>query len=106
MRVMVVPDGEYWFAQGLEVDYFAEGTSVEHALQMFVDGLAMTIGEHLKMYGDVTKLTIPAPPHVWDEFFANARSGKLKEVAAGSQPDLPGANLPFSGAAVYQQVAA
>lgn len=106
MRVMVVPDGEYWFVQGLEVDYFAEGTSVDHALQMFVHGLELTIEEHIKMYGHVKKLTVSAPQHVWDEFYSNAQLGKLKEIAPERSAAIPAASLPFSGAAFYQQVAA
>ena len=75
LRVLITPDDGMWFAQSLEIDYAAAGTSVEDVKERFQKGLALTIGEHLKMYGELDKFFVPSPPEVWKEFF-ELSSGK------------------------------
>jgi len=65
LRVVIESDGKSWTAQGLEIDYIAQGSSLEDAKKQFEDGLACTIHQHLRIYGDIDKLLSPAPREVW-----------------------------------------
>src|ERR1039458_1707330 len=53
LRVVIVPDGDFWFAQGLEIDYAVQGASEKDAKKKFEDGLEHTIEEHLKIHGTI-----------------------------------------------------
>jgi hypothetical protein len=79
LRVMIVKDADdEWYAQGLEINYIAQGTNLKSAQAAFERGLKQTINEHLKLYGDIKKLLQPAPPDVWDEFFEHAASTEFR----------------------------
>jgi hypothetical protein len=70
LRVMLLPeDGGHWFAQGLEIDYAACGASEKEATENFVKGLACTVCEHVAMYGNLSKVLVPAPKEAWEEYF-------------------------------------
>jgi hypothetical protein len=70
LKVVIVKDGENtWFAQGLDIDYAAQGTSVENVKHNFENGLAATIHEYIKAYNSPAKMLKPAPPEVWQEMF-------------------------------------
>lgn len=69
LRVMLLKDGNNWFAQGLEIDYAAAGADLDDVKNRFAEGLAMTIGEHLIMHGTIEKLLKPAPEDAWKEFY-------------------------------------
>jgi hypothetical protein len=68
LRVMITNDDGSWFAQGLEIDYAAQGESLDDAKRRFEQGLAATITEHLRVYGTIERLLQPAPREVWQEF--------------------------------------
>src|SRR5262245_47961204 len=70
LRVLITQDREYFFAQELEVDYFAQNTSLDDAKVAFEKRLAATVGEHLKVYGNIDKLLVVAPKEVWQKFLA------------------------------------
>jgi len=78
LRVVVIPDGNVWFAQGLEVDYAAQGVSLEDAKKNFQDGLNISVHENLKRFGTIGKLIRPAPPEVWVEMLYGPLSAKSK----------------------------
>jgi hypothetical protein len=67
LRVAIESDGKCWTAQGLEIDYIAQGCTLDEAKKQFEDGLACTIHQHLRIYGDIEKLLTPAPREVWRE---------------------------------------
>jgi len=67
LRVAIASDGQYWTAQGLEIDYIAQGESLADARRQFEDGLASTIQQHLNMFGDIKRLLVLAPPEIWAE---------------------------------------
>lgn len=69
LRVVLSHDETGWFAQGLEIDYAAAGSSMADARSNFVNGLALTVHEHLKLYGDIGKLLRVAPAEAWKSFF-------------------------------------
>jgi hypothetical protein len=77
LRVVIVQEGNEWFAQSLEIDYAAQGKSLAKVKQAFENGLAATVHEHIRVYGTIEKLLKPAPPEVWrDMLFGVAVSGK------------------------------
>jgi len=67
LRVAIESDGKYWTAQGLEIDYIAQGENLEDAKKQFEDGLACVIHQHMRIYGSIDKLLSPAPRDVWKE---------------------------------------
>lgn len=74
LRVILVPDGKYWFAQGLEIDYAAQGDSIEDAKKQFEDGLTATVQQHLRMFGNIEKLLKVAPTEAWLDLWTNAKA--------------------------------
>jgi len=76
LRVVITNDDGSWFAQALEIDYAAQGKSMEDVKKRFEHGLAVTIDEHLKIYGSIKMLLQPAPPEVWVELLEHAKLAK------------------------------
>lgn len=67
LHVIITHDDESWFAQAAEIDYAAQGDSLEDVKSRFQQGLCATIHEHLTVYGTIDHLIHPAPPEVWKE---------------------------------------
>lgn len=67
LRVRLTQEGDYWYAQGLEIDYVAQGDSIEAAKENFEIGLTSTLHENLKFHGSIEPVLIPAPVEVWEE---------------------------------------
>ena len=76
LRVVLVQEGNYWYAQGLEIDYVAQGPSIEDAKENFEIGLASTLHENLQIHGTIEPLLVPAPVEVWKERFDPGSSAK------------------------------
>jgi len=70
MKVIICHDDGAWFAQGVDIDYAANGTSLANVKQNFEVGLAGTIDLHIKLYGNLKKFLKHAPQEVWDELYA------------------------------------
>jgi hypothetical protein len=67
LRVFIVDDGPFWYAQGLEIDYGAQGDTIEEAKKNFEMGLEQTIDFHLSVHGNIVNMLEPAPPNVLRE---------------------------------------
>ena len=94
LRVVLVPDGDVWFAQGLEIDYAAQGNTEADARKQFENGLTSTIQEHLRIYGTIQKLLKVAPQSVWNELlYDSGAQRKLYTQVTGHEI----AALPFGG---------
>lgn len=76
LSVLIVPDEDYWFAQGLEINYGAQGDTKEEAQANFQAGLAATIRKHLKMYGSIERILKFAPSGILKEAADNKTSIK------------------------------
>ena len=85
LSVLIVPDEDFWFAQGLEINYGAQGDTPEDAQKHFQEGLAKTIHQHLKVHGNIEKLLTFAP------------SAILKEAAQHKASIRPFAQVSFHG---------
>jgi len=76
LSVLIVPDEQHWFAQGLEINYGAQGDTVEEAKENFQAGLLATIQQHLRMYGNIEKILTFAPSSILKEAAQNKNSIK------------------------------
>jgi hypothetical protein len=95
LRVVIVRDGDFWFAQGLEIDYAVQGSSEKDAKKKFEDGLEATVEAHLMIHGTIEGLLKVAPPDVWKEFLGDP-SGKKKIYSQVTSHVLQ-EKLPFDG---------
>lgn len=93
LHVIVTNDDGGWFAQGAEIDYAAQGATLEDAKKHFEAGLAATIHEHLKLHEKLDYFVRPAPPEVWQEI-ARGAERKLLLTQISRHMLLP---APFQG---------
>jgi hypothetical protein len=81
LRVMIVCDGpSEWYAQGMEIDYIAQGDTKDMVKEAFETGLAATISAHLEQYGSIRHLLRIAPQEAWAEFYENASHCAFSQV--------------------------
>ena len=107
LRVVIVRDGEQWFAQGLELDYAAAGNSQDDVKSRFEKGLAATIDAHLQEYGSVEKILKIAPQEAWNLWLSEGHSYKFNQ-ASFHLTESVGAelyNFPFKGIAYLESEA-
>ena len=69
IKVLVLNDDGSWFAQGLDIDYAAQGTSLEDVKKRFEDGLEKTLIEHLKSRGNISGVLQVAPKQYWEKYY-------------------------------------
>jgi len=107
LRVMVFNDDGSWFAQGLEIDYFAEGQTLEEVQTRFRDGLSATIDYLVKLFGDIDGVLQVAPPEVWKEFFGDGATLRKRYSQVSYHTGQGGelAFLPFTGVAFLKAAA-
>jgi hypothetical protein len=72
IRVVIVPDDGSYFAQGLDLDYAAQGSDLQSTKKNFEDGLSATIEKHLQMFGDIRRLLRVAPPDICQRVLLNS----------------------------------
>lgn len=95
LRVAIVPDGKYWIAQCLEIDYIAQGNSVADAKLQFENGLEATIQQHLRIFGNIQGMLVPAPPEVWkDAMNSKCLRRRFSQI---SEHQVAIESLPFQG---------
>lgn len=101
LRVVIVQDDGSWFAQGLEIDYAAQGKTVSDAKKHFEKGLAATVHEHLRVFGTIGKLLRVAPSEVWNELlmgtFIESRHYHYDQVSVHRFKGALQGSLPFEG---------
>ena len=101
IRVVIVKDEDQWFAQGLEIDYAAQGVSVEDAQKEFEEGFYATIHEHLRVYGSIERILKVAPSEVWRNMLFG--SGKRFIFSQVSLHEPAQKVLPFTGIGFYAE---
>jgi len=102
IRVVVTQDEDSWFAQGLEIDYAAQGKTLKDVRKQFEEGLSATVHEHLRVFGTINKLLRVAPPDVWRELYGTAGSRRFRFSQISLHKDLQQA-LQFEGIDYYMQ---
>ena len=105
LRVVVTQDEGQWFAQGLELDYAAAGTSQEDVKTRFAQGLGATLNEHIKIYGTIDRVVKVAPQDAWDLWLAGDHRYTLDHVSVHNlQESAPAVrSLPFDGITFFGQ---
>ena len=97
LRVLLVPDGKYWFAQGLEIDYGAQGDTPKQAKENFQRGLFATIDLNIKINGNVDDLLVFAPSDVLREAVHKRGSLQLFFHVSAHDTTKEEWQLPFPG---------
>lgn len=109
LRVLVVQDGDWWFAQGLEIDCSAQGKSEEEVKTAFMRSLVATAHAYLTELGSIQKFLRPAPPEVLRELVGAGAKGMLS-ISTTSEHEIERVkppvrkSLPFSGVTFYRRV--
>jgi hypothetical protein len=106
LRVIIVQDESCWFAQGLEIDYAAQGKSLDDVRTQFEEGLCRTIHEHLRVYGTIINFLKPAPREIWQELLYDKLAGINRHSQISWHEKFPSKsvpNLPFEGINYIQQ---
>jgi len=85
LAVLLTNDDGGWFAQGLEVDYAAEGQSMEDVKARFEEGIRATAQQHLSIWGDTTKMIQPAPAEIWKRILPHHQT--FRATHRQSNPD-------------------
>jgi hypothetical protein len=88
LSVLIKQDGDWWFAQGLEIEYAAQGKSLEEVKENFIRGLVSTAHAYLEEFGSIEKLLRPSSADVLREF-SNASRRKLLRLSIESEHDVP-----------------
>ena len=111
LRVVLIEEGNYWFAQGLEIDYLAQGSSIEDAKDKFETGLAATFYENLRVFGTIQPLLVPAPVEIWKERFnPGSKAKRHRPIPVHQIPDFErlgsalSSQLPFQAIEYLQAV--
>jgi len=76
LAVLLYEEDGGWFAQGLQIDHFAQGTTEDEAKKSFTKSLKWTMEDHLKQFGKLEYLLTPAPAQVWKDFWAQVAKNK------------------------------
>lgn len=108
LRVAIVQDGKFWFAQGLDLDYGAQGNTADEAKTNFENGLHATLQIHLKVFGTIKNILKVAPSEVQNELLYHpvSRFSQVSghHIESKALPAVEG--LPFSGIEYMMPVAA
>jgi hypothetical protein len=95
LRVYIIPDGRFWWAQGMEIDYGTQGDSVDQAKRHFEDGLIRTAALNLERLGNVDGLSELKSQEVIDDL------GDLAQFKLLSSTPKVDWALPFSAIDYY-----
>ena len=100
LRVLLIEDHGSWYAQGLELDYVAQGATMEDAKTNFETGLLATISENLRILGSIRPMLKAAPDEIWMDMLdpkAKARRYFHLSIHEPSKLTDVSAVLPFKG---------
>jgi hypothetical protein len=79
LHVLISQEDGVWIAQGLEIDYVAEGGSLDEVLKAFDHGIQRTIEENMRRFTSIESMLEPAPFEIWQPYL-KAESGCLRLV--------------------------
>ena len=82
LQVLITERDGCYFAQGLEIDYAAEGRDVDDVRRAFEYGLAQTINAHLRQFGSIERLQRSAPPDVLETMNKSTIRNRFCQVSA------------------------
>ena len=108
IRVILTHDDDGWFAQGIEIDYGAQGSTIEDAKANFQTGLTATIEAHLTMFGTIDRIVRVVPQRVYAELLHDKTASYhlFSEISFDEINRSMAARLPFQGIDFYKSRAA
>jgi hypothetical protein len=65
LRVIIVKDGDMYFAQSMDISYAASGDSLKNAQDNFERGLSATLKAHLEAFGNIDQIMQTPPAEEW-----------------------------------------
>ena len=99
LRAVLYYDHSVWIAEALEVDYLAQGSSIEDVRARFERGLGLTIAENVKN-GTSRQWLHPNEADAWRQLFAsNVR--QLGWVPVDGLPEIGAHDFPFGAIDYY-----
>ena len=117
LRVVLYQEDDQWIAQGLEIDYAAQGDDFESAKYEFQRGLSATLQENFRVFGHIASVLRPAPSEMWQRVLTPGaqlrrhgqvsmrRPERLAPARHRKDIELPAAfPFPFSAIDYLQQV--
>lgn len=75
IKVLIVPDGPFWYAQGIEIDCAAQGATIEEAKKNFEKMLDRAILRAVATHRTIEPLLHPVP----SEIFQHVTMGVTEE---------------------------
>jgi len=78
LRVLIKREGDFWVAQGLEIDYSAYGKDIKQAKERFENGLRSTLHHNIEIFGTIENALRVAPDEVWRDFWKSTGSQKKR----------------------------
>lgn len=102
LHVLLCKEDGAWSAQGVEIDYAASGADQNEAIKNFAEGLALTIGQHLIINGNLDKVLSTAPVTVLQEWLkmppaAISEISFVTSVEAFKEVPKAAQEFPFTG---------
>ena len=95
LRVVILEENEFWYAQGIEIDYLAQGDSLEDVQKSFEIGLGATIRENLKKHESIWPMLRWAPADVLEHILPATHSFDQVSIHEIEKPEE--AVFPFGG---------
>ena len=89
LRVLIVKDGNSFFARGIEIDYAATGDSIQDVQDRFGRGFCLTLAAHLKKFGVIDRMLKWAPRSVVQEYEQNKDHYEFTQISLHELPDFP-----------------
>ncbi|MCY3747064.1 MAG: hypothetical protein OXH05_12620 [Acidobacteria bacterium] len=66
LKVSIGKDEDgWWYAQGLDIDHFAAGQSIDEVKKNFEDSFGSLVRAHLQKHHSIEGMLVPAPPAKW-----------------------------------------
>ena len=108
MRVLVEPDCGGWIAQGLEIDYVAQGATSAEAQENFAAGLVATMVANMGILNSLDSLlSRPAPPEMWVKYAALKDKCEVSiQAVAEVMPQKLQFKLPYTDLSFIRTIAA
>ena len=105
LRVVIVRDGDQWFAQGVDVDYAASGESIEDVKHRFALGLVKSMLVNLEQFGSLDSF-LKHPPRSEIERIEDGPDSRQMRLSGSAEPipgDLP---MPYNRIQFFEPLAA
>ncbi len=75
--MLIVPDGKAFFAQCHEIDYAAQGETLEEVKSNFEKGFSATVFHHLRMFGSLDEMMHPVGGDMWQDLIGSTEGMKF-----------------------------